>query len=159
MLLVNPYLIVDLPTSEVEKALGAWRWVIGPDPRPCFVTAAGDVILIDDSGRIFLLDTGAGTVDQIAESVEAFEDALSDPENVADWFAASVVEQLRASGVVLGPGQCYGYTTLPVFAEGSYGPENRFVLSALEHIDVTADIHHQIKDYSDGARLRVVIKR
>ena len=82
---------------------------------------------------------------------------MIDPDNVADWFAAGVVEELRARGVVLAPGQCYGYATLPIFKEGSYGAENRQVLSALEHLAFTADVHQQIRDLSDGARVQIKV--
>lgn len=152
---MNPYLVIDIESLDLVTALKDWRWLIGPDAQALYVTAAGDVILTYDSGLVALLDTGGGDVEVIARSVEAFEQALSDPENLADWFAAYVVGQLREQGVLLGPGQCYGYTTLPVFAEGSYGPENRFVLSALEHLAFTADVHKQIKDLPDGAKVRI----
>ncbi len=47
--------------------------------------------------------------------------------------------------------------TLSVFREGSYEPENRFALSALEHLAVTADLHNQIRDSPDGVQVRIKI--
>ncbi len=156
---IKPHLIIDIESADLEKALEEWRWLIGLDAKPLYVTAAGDVILIYDSGHVALLDTGGGYVEVIARSVDAFEQGLSDPENLADWFAASVVEQLHKQNMYLGPGQCYGYTTLPVFAEGSYGPENRFVLSVKEHLAFTADVHKQIMHMPEGSKIRIKVKQ
>ena len=148
------HLVVDLDVAAVERALADWRWLIGPSARPLYVTAAGDVILIEDDGRVLLLDTGGGAVEPLAESQEGFERALSDSSHLDDWLSASLAGRLRQRGVTLDPGQCYGYAVLPVFAEGSYGPDNRRVLSALEHLSFTADVHKQIRDLPDGATIR-----
>lgn len=117
----------------------------------------GDVILGGGDDRVLLLDTGGGSIDPIAESVLAFEDALGDPELLDDWFSASLADRLRQQGGGLGPSDCYGYAILPVFAEGSYGPENRRVLSALDHLAFSADVHRQIRDLPDGTRLRLTV--
>lgn len=157
MAMPPPHLVVDLDAAAVEQALTDWRWLIGPDARPLYATVGGDVLLVDPDGRVLLLDTGGGTVTAITDSVAAFEGAISDPANLDDWFSASLAGRLRQQGVVLGPGQCYGYTILPVFQEGSYGPENRRALDALEHLSVTADMHEQVRGLPNGAKVQMKV--
>jgi hypothetical protein len=72
-----------------------------------------------------------------------------------DWLLEPVVDELRANGMELEPGQCYSFTVLPVFAEGSYEADNRFVPSVAEHLQITGSIHFQIKGLADGDKVRI----
>jgi hypothetical protein len=64
---------------------------------------------------------------------------------------------LRAHANELGPGQCYSFTILPVFEEGSYTADNRIVISVVEHLRVTGDILSQINGLTDGDKVRIKV--
>jgi len=64
------------------------------------------------SVHVARLDTGSAALEPIADSTAAFEAACADPANVRDWFLVPVVEALRASGKILAPRQCYGFTII-----------------------------------------------
>ena len=54
-------------------------------------------------------------------------------------------------------GTCLGFTQLPALG-GGYGLENRWRAPAAEHFALTGELHRQLRDTADGARmnLRVV---
>ena len=141
---IEPYLLVDIDVAELAGALGDWAWRIGTSWAPFGMSATGDVFLTDAAGHVARLDTGSAELEPLADSMAAFEAACADPANARNWFLVPVVEELRASGAILAPRQCYGFTILPIFKEGSYAAHNRFALSAIEHIRATADLHHQM---------------
>jgi len=67
-----------------------------------------------------------------------------------------VIDQLAASGCVLGPGQSYSYKILPVLG-GSYKAENRVLLPIREHFGAWGSLHRQIEDLPDGSRVQIEV--
>lgn len=151
------HLIADVDLTSVSAELSAWSWLLEERTwAPILVSAAGGVFLTGAEG-VFRLDTGIGELERITENEGGFQESLLDPLLVRDWLLEPVVDELRAEGKELGPGQCYGFTILPVFAEGSYKAANRFVLSVAEHLRITGDFHAQIKGLADGDKVRIQI--
>jgi hypothetical protein len=107
----------------------------------------------DDS--IHMLDVGAGTLQQVAKSRDEFCTKIDEPGIAEDWLMTPIVDQLVASGVVLGTGQCYSFRQLPVLG-GAYTPENRMAIPIREHFGAWGSVHRQISDLPDGAE--IVIK-
>jgi len=114
------------------------------------MSAVGDIFVEGANGQVSWLDTGVGSLSVIAESRAVFDVTASSSAHLDDWFLQPVVTELRAKGMLLGHNQCYGFTILPMFREGSYGAANRFVLNAMEHLRVTADIIRQTRSLRDG---------
>ena len=157
MLLEKSHLVADVALQDVDTALSAWSWLLeGGRWWPLLVGAAGDVFLANSQG-VFRLDTGAGELVRIAENESSFQELLNEPALVHDWLLEPVVDELRASGKYLGPGQCYSFTILPVFEEGSYKAENRVVLPVVAHLRVTGDMLSQIKGLADGDKVRIKV--
>ena len=147
---------VDL--GAVHSALSEWSWLLrDEDWKPVLVSASGDVFLARSSGGIFRLDTGSGELSRIAENISEFAFALEQPDVARDWLLTTVIEELLNSGCNLAPGQCFGFTILPVFKEGSYAAANRFCLSAIEHVRVTGNLHSQIQGLEDGEQVRLSV--
>jgi len=154
---VESHLVADVDLEHVRSALADWGWLIGNEWSPILLSAVGDAFLVNSSGRIARLDTGSGKLELIARSLREFEGAWVKPSVLDEWFLTPVVEALRTAGKTLGPNECYGFTVLPIFAEGSYAADNRFVLNALEHIRFTADMHRQLKDVKDGELVEIKV--
>jgi hypothetical protein len=155
---IDSVLLASVRLEDVAQALQHWQCLYADLGRPILMSAVGDVFVEDAKGLVSRLDTGVGSVSLVAESRAAFDAAASDPANLNEWFLQPVVTELRLKGMLLGHNQCYGFTVLPMFKEGSYGATNRFVLSATEHLRFTADIIHQTRSLRDGEsiELRVV---
>ena len=66
-----------------------------------------------------------------------------------------IVDQLVASGVVLGSGQCCSFRQLAVLG-GTYTPENRMPFPIREHFGAWGSVDRQISNLPDGAE--IVIK-
>jgi hypothetical protein len=95
------------------------------------------------------LETGGGKFTEIASSAAEFEKALTHEANQTEWLLAPVIEQLHSVGILLAPGQCYGYRTLPVLG-GAYDGDNRMPVSARSHVGFMGYVHHKIKNLPEG---------
>ena len=148
------YLITEpLPEGDV---LREWQWKLGGASTVVALSRSGDAFVRDTNGRIAWLDTGAGTVTPIAESQEAFQALLADPREANQLLLVTVVDKDFETHGPFPAGTCLGFTMLPILG-GSYTLENRFRLSAVEHFSVTGDMHRQMRDLPDGAKVRIRI--
>ncbi len=68
-----------------------------------------------------------------------------------------IVDQCVAAGLILGPGQCYGFKTHPVLG-GEYTVENIAPISLVEHYTWMAEFWRQTRDLSDGTPVRLVVR-
>jgi len=151
-------LLASVSLGDVEAALRDWQCLHADLGKPILMSAVGDVFVEDTKGQVSRLDTGVGSISLVAESRSVFEAIASNSANLDEWFLKPVVAELRSKGLLLGHNQCYGFKILPIFREGSYDATNRFVLSAAEHLRLTADIIRQTQSLRDGEsiELRVV---
>lgn len=117
-------LLVDASHLNGSELLHEWRWLIGAGKVPVLVTALGDAFLQDvTDGSIHLLAVGEGTLEQVADSMAAFEERLQDRQFVLGAFVPGIVARLHESVGALQPGQVYGYRVAPRLG-GDYVVEN-----------------------------------
>ena len=81
---------------------------------------------------------------------------LRDPRHANELLLLPIVAAFEREHGALKPGQCLGFTTLPVLG-GVYGLENRYAISVVEHARFTGDVHRQVRDLPDGARISIKI--
>jgi len=147
--------LIVTPSSEaVAELRESWSWLLGSKWRPLLFSAVGDVFLQLEAGTVWWLSTATGSLEQVAESEAEFRSLLGG-EQVNEWFLPGLVKALQAAGKSLSPGQCYSYTTLPVFAEGSFSVENMYPLDAKEHFSLTGRVMQQIQSLPDGAQVSI----
>jgi len=108
------------------------------------------------SGVVQRLDTAYGALDPVAESLADFERALEDPELVWDMCLMPVVQQFEDEHGPLLDQECLGFTTLPILG-GTYAVDNRTRLQIGEHAAFTGNLHAQLRDVPDGAKVRLRI--
>ena len=151
-------LAFQLEPDVARDAAKAWSWLV-PEPwEPIICSVVGGVFLETPDGTVLWLDTGTGLVEQVAESREHFEETCrSSSELVAEWFLPPLVERLHAAGKKPTEGECYGFTILPVFAEGKYDTDNMFVLPIKEQLVGLADVHRQLNGLPDGAPVQIKV--
>jgi hypothetical protein len=139
-----------------EEAMTAWSWLFPERWTPLICSMVGGIFFEGESGLVHWLDTGLGLVEQIASSREEFEVTVRSPSPlVEEWFLPGLVERVHDAGKYARVGQCYGFTVLPVFAEGKYEPRNMFVVPVREQFIGMADIHRQIAAVPDGSPVRI----
>jgi hypothetical protein len=145
------------PDSDaVQELRRAWAWLIGDSFVPLLFSVLGDVFYTPESGGVYWLNTGTAETSRVAESPDAFQ-ALLESESANEWFMPHLIEQLHEAGKIPGPGCCYTYVTLPIFAEGKYEVANFNVVPAREHFGLTAHIHREIQSLPDGSNVRIVV--
>jgi len=152
--------MVQNSNSEVldsERLLREWRWLC---PQPLTVIdrdAFGDLFLGDEAGRVHRLDVGSGDFTLIAESVPEFRSLALTPERQEEWFQKDAVNAAKDRGLIPGAGQCIGFSTPAVFAEGG-GLDSAYIADLYEHVSFLGSIHHQISTLPDGAKVRLVVQ-
>jgi len=146
-------LIITPNNEAISELKQAWSWLLPEHYQPILFTALGDMFFEVPSGEVHWLNTGTGSVTHVAANLSEFERHL-ETDLAVDWFLPALIEQLVAAGKVLKTGQCYSFTTLPIFREGTYTVDNLRPCGAKEHFGFTGDVHKRIHDLPDGAKVQ-----
>ena len=141
------------PTIDWWAILAEWRWMLPSDLTPTHVTCFGDLFLAHDSA-IWLLDLENATLDRYCEAESILVATLAQDKDADVVLYANLVDQLRASGSILGPGRCYHFK-LPTILGGKLDVVNIGTNSIDERVRFCGDFHRQIKDLPDGSPVRI----
>lgn len=148
-------LTIAFEESSSGSIIEAWTWLIGNDKTPLMITSIGDMFVRDDGNKVYWLNVGEGTFEQVASDIEEFKTKLQDNDQVNEWFMINLVAEIKNSGKELDAGKLYSYIKLPVLG-GEYHSDN-FELTDLEvHFSFAGQIHEQIRDLPDGTRINAV---
>lgn len=150
-----PDLTITPDAGAVAALRAAWHWRLGDDWSPLLFSIWGDVFF-RTAEEVCWLNTGTGEITRVASDEAGFREALGD-ERADDWFLPQLVETLHAMGKRTGEGECFTYAIYPIFAEGKYEPWNFAAVPAKEHFGLSGDIHRQVAELPDGAKVRLVI--
>jgi hypothetical protein len=141
-----------------DELRSAWSWLIADPWEPVLCSKIGGIFLKVGAGEVLWLDTASALVEQATANVDDFhETCRNKPDIVDEWFLPPLVERLHEAGKVAGPDQCYGFTILPIFAEGKWVPDNMFVAPIREVLLGNAHIHKQIAELPDGSQVQLKI--
>ena len=148
----------QIEPSVAVSAARAWAWLV-PEPwTPLVCSMVGGVFLERPDGTVHWLDTGTGLVEQVATNRAHFEEIMrTSPDLVDEWFLPALIERLHAADKKAGAGECYGFTILPVFAEGKYEARNMFVVPVADQLAGMAEVHRQLSELPDGASVQVSV--
>ena len=142
-----------IQSTEAHELLKFWRWLVPDSLEPMCVTKLGDLFLMDHSDGIWFLDAGAGSLERVAESAEAWEKKLSDSNQLNLWSGRPLVEKLERAGLRLQDGECYTYWQSPMMG-GEYVPKNFKVVPIQTHFNIWGPLLESVKDLPDGTRVR-----
>ena len=151
---INDYLI-DQSVIDWSKALSSWSWLLPQEFTLWLVNRFADLFLVLPDGTVHMLDVGAGTLSRIANSRDDFCIKIDEADNANQWLMIPLVDSMVAAGVVLQPGQCYGFKTPPVLG-GAYVVENIGSLAVWDYLGGCGSIHDQLRDLPNGSQ--VIIK-
>jgi Domain of unknown function (DUF1851) len=152
---IQDYLI-DQTGLDWSALLAEWRWLLPQEFSVWLFTRTGDLFITLPDGSIHVLDVGAGELRRVADNRADACVKIDDPKVADDWLMIPVVDQLVASGCVLGSGQCYSYRVVPVLG-GSYALEGRVLLPIREHFGAWGSLHRQVAALPDGAQMKVEV--
>lgn len=148
----------QLEPDIARETRKAWSWLV-PEPwEPIVCSMVAGVFLEKPNGEVHWLDSGTGLVEQVASTRFQFDGLIaSSPDLVDEWFLPPLVERLHAADKRPAAGECYGFTILPIFAEGKYDTVNMLVVSVKEQLVGMADIHRQLNNLPDGATVQIKV--
>lgn len=149
--------ILPLDDLNLTRILESWTWLTGTDKWITALTKSGDMLLRDSLDKLYLLDTGGGGLEMVADSFGDFlENNLSD-DQMGGLLLPNLIDKLTVEGIPLKPGQVYSYLILPIFG-GIYDSSNMYPLDAYEHYSLTGETHYKIKDLPDGQHVRISVQ-
>lgn len=151
---IDDYLI-DQSNIDWSAALAGWSWLLPAEFTLWIVNRFCDLFLVLDDHSVHMLDVGVGSLRRVAESRDDFCDKIDEEENANNWLMIPLVDELVDSGMVLNPGQCYGFKIPPVLG-GRYDVENCGAISIPDYLGAFGSIHERIRDLPDGSK--VVLK-
>jgi hypothetical protein len=141
---------------ESERLLREWRWLCPQALTVIRRNTYGDLFMKDEAGSVHMLDVGSGLLTLIAESVPAFTVLAETPEKREEWFAEQEVNAALERGLIPGPGQCIGFYPPAVSAECD-GLNSAYVADLYDNVGWLGDMHRQIANLPDGAKVRIVV--
>ncbi|MEI9976980.1 MAG: DUF1851 domain-containing protein [Ignavibacteriota bacterium] len=153
---VNDYLI-DQAGFDWPTLLAAWAEVLPETFAVWLVNRFGDVFIIAEDGSVQRLDVAVGAVDRVANSRDQFAELMDAPHNANNWLMIPLVDQCVEHGILLQPGQCYGFKTPPLFG-GEYAPVNVAPVDLVENYAFLCDMWAQTKDLPDGSPIRLIVR-
>jgi len=110
------------------------------------------VFLCHQDGRVGMLQVSGFRYDVVAKDKTDFQEWLVDPEKMAEWFLAPLVDRLEAAGRLLGPDRCYSFIT-PLGLGGALKTENVMTIPIREHFGCWGEVFRQIKDMPHGSEV------
>lgn len=116
------------------------------------VTAMGSLFLRHSDGVIYFLNTTDGTFERVADSEDAIDGLPNSSEHRFNLFLGFLVRDLRSKGMVLGPGQCYGWK-VPLCLGGEPDAANVEVSDVAVHVSMHGQVHEQVRGMRDGTRI------
>ena len=152
---VNDYLI-DHSDFAWSDSLDDWRWLLALPVTVWLCNRFAELVLVMEDGTVSYLETSAGAMKKIATSRQDFITKLDEGNNANEWLMIPLVDRCFAAGKVLGPRQCYGFSTPPVLG-GAYDLTNIEVTDLAVYLAVMGQIHRQIKDVPDGTKIQMVV--
>src|SRR5436190_2458882 len=92
-----------------EELLLDWRPLLPPQISLWLLTKFGELFFSHQDGKIGMLQVSGFQYQIVAEHKTDFLEWLVDPDKMAEWFLAPLVDRLEAIGRRLQPEQCYSF--------------------------------------------------
>lgn len=138
--------------SDWEALLADWQPLLPKNVSPWLLTRFGEVFFCQADGKIGMLQVSGFGYEVVAKDKVDFQEWLVDPDKVATWFLAPLVDALEAAGKHLQPEQCYSFIT-PLGLGGKLAVDNVMVIPVHEHFRCFGEVFRQIKDFPDGTQI------
>jgi hypothetical protein len=147
--------ILSPSRSDWPDLFADWRALIPHNSSPWLLTKFGEVFFSQENGQIGMLQVSGFQYQVVAKNHTEFRNCLADPDKMAEWFLAPLVDQLLQLGRSLERDKCYSFIR-PLALGGSLTIDNVMAIPIHEHFKLWGEVFQQIKDLPDGHQ--VVLK-
>jgi hypothetical protein len=144
--------ILSAARPDWKGLLADWQPLVSQRGSPWLLTRFGEVFFCQPDGRIGMLQVSSFQYQVVAKDKTDFQEWLVDPDKMAEWFLAPLVDRLEASGRLLGRDQCYSLVQALVLG-GSFAPDNVAVLSVRDHFCGWGKVFRQVGGLPPGTRI------
>jgi len=143
-----------LPTARTDwsELFADWQPLLCPSSSLWLLTKFGEVFFVHEDGKIGMLQVSGFQYQIVAKDQTDFQEWLVDPDKMAEWFLAPLVDRLEAAGRVLQPEQCYSFIR-PLGLGGELTLENVMTIPIREHFGCWGEVFRQIKDMPEGGHV------
>ncbi len=140
-------------TYSIEQLLADWRWLLPDDVELVVITKMGDAFVrrLSD-GAILWLNVTEGSVDQVSASLDKFQAAIAESQNIEKWFLPDIVQGQSALGVNPNLNECLSFKVPPILG-GQVDADNIEVTDIAVHFSVAGQIHKHTKDLPHEAKI------
>jgi hypothetical protein len=152
---IHDYLI-DQQGLGWPKLLETWTWLLPSEFTVWLVNRYAELFLVFPDRTVHWLQTDGGSFTKVAESRDDFRTKIDEEDNANQWLMIPLVDRCVASGLRLGPGQCYGFK-MPTILGGDFTVENTGVLSIGDYLGSRGVIHEQLRDVPDGTEVTLKV--
>jgi hypothetical protein len=146
---------VDLTRSfsadQFGRALESWDWAGIQDKQPLFTSPFGDVFFQAPDGFWFL-DLLEGTLTRPWPDADALQAELNTPEGQDRYLMAGLAFAAEGQGIVPSATQVLSFKVAPVLG-AAIAVENIEVMDFEVIVNITGQLHRQIRDMAPGARI------
>jgi hypothetical protein len=137
--------IIDTDHLDLKRIQNNWKWLIGEDKSIIVLTKMGDLLIKDESGKLYFMSTEEGTLENISNYyTDFFKNKLSAIQYF-EIFQPDLIDDLERDGKYLKEGQVYAFLKLPAMG-GQKSLENIHCKDLYEHFDLTGEVHRQLDD-------------
>jgi hypothetical protein len=149
--------LLPVERTDYSEILVEWQPLLPADTTPWLLTRFGEVFFAERQGNIGMLQVSTFRYQVVAKNSTDFREWLLDPDKLAEWFLAPLVDRLVASGRLLGTQQCYSFIQ-PLGLGGALSERNVMTISIREHFLCWGDVFRQIRDLPDGSQVVFKVK-
>lgn len=152
---LNDYLIPQAG-KDWKALLSGWLEILPRSFTLWMVNRFGDLFVVLDDDSVLMLDVGIGRLKRLANSRGHFTALMDVGDNANNWLMIPLVKACVASGMILGPNQCYGYDIPPILS-GRYEVGNVSPTDLAVHYAFLADIYRQTRNLPEGTPVTGVV--
>jgi hypothetical protein len=137
--------------EQFRSALESWTWLDLVGKAPLCASPFGDVFLEDAAG-VWWLDTLEGTLTRPWSSRDEFAAAVSDEGGQDRYLLVGLALAAEERGLEPDPDEVYGFRVPPKLG-GGFDPDNVEVIGFVLGVNITGQIHQQLKDLPPGTKV------
>lgn len=137
--------------EQFGSALESWNWLDLAGKAPLCASPFGDIFLEDAAG-VWWLDTLEGTLTRAWSTRDEFASAVADETGQDRYLLVGLALAAEERGLAPGPDQVYGFTVPPKLG-GGFDPDNVEVIDFVLGVNVTGQLHQQLKDLPAGTKV------
>lgn len=150
--------ILSMDRLNWTELLLDWLPLIPRQSDPWLLTKFGEVFFCHPDGKIGMLQVSSFKYECVAKDKGEFQEWLEDPDKMANWFLAPLVDHLESAGRWLTSDRCYSFIKHLALG-GTLAMENVVDIPIQEHFGCWGEVFRQIKGVPDGEQVVLKISR